>query len=133
MNETNIEKTKIDADVDRPIRATSLELPISQKQQFGYNCERNGRLRSPLINELLRRLWNMDENHPGVIKITNDERDPEEKRMLVGFELTLENWGKLNQYVSNQTIKGNKILKANVLEFVIKKYNQNIGYFGHDL
>jgi len=134
MEETNAEKPKSTGTKYRPIRSTSFELVKKENQKFKMLCARNDKLRSPLINEILRRFWVINENHPGVIKIINDGRSPEEeKRVLVGFELSLENWGKLNQYVSEETIKGNKILKANVLAFVMMKYNQNIGFFGHDL
>jgi hypothetical protein len=110
-------------------RSTSVELPLDVKKYFGMKCEKNQQKKSELMNILLERFWSMN---PKKINIIRREADNTEK-ILMAFYLTNTNWAKLNQYVSDQTILGNKILKADVLEYVISQYIRNVGFFGNDI
>ncbi len=112
-------------------RATSVELTQEIKTYFGVKCEKNGHKKSPLMNVLLERFWVIAKKNPKIKIIRREETD--EKKTLMGFELTTQNWAKLNEYVSQETMKGNKILKTDVLLYVIEKYLNNVGFFGDDL
>jgi hypothetical protein len=112
-------------------RATSVELSKNTKQYFGVKCEYDEKKKSPFMNELLTRFWKMNDKKRIIIGKSKEIEDGD--RTLMGFELTLDNWAKLNQYVSEETTKGNKILKTDVLRFIIEKYLQDLGYFGNDI